>query len=320
MEPNIIYHDTYSQDEIMAMITLIPELQKHPLVKHELLKDKDTLVHFLRARKLDIQKAKTMLLNYLQWRIDYKVDTILADFVFDKTNELSLLYPHIYHKTTKAGFPIFIQILGDLKADELFKLTTPENLLKYSIRQYEEMQKIIFPACSKAYKKYIHNMCSIIDIKRINNSFLNKNIFNHLQGDLNVCQNYYPECLGECFIINAGIVSMALYSICKPFLDSKTKEKIKVIGEDYESALLEKIDKANLPKVLGGECTCEPEGCMFSFAGPWKTKDNPPIDPELQRKRNEVMNVIAQAKGIELFPNQNEKKIDDKNIQIDESK
>lgn len=311
METNdAIYHDTYTDKEKIAIDKLITELQKCPLVKLDLLNDKDTIVHFLRARKLDIEKTKTMLLNYLQWRIDFKVDKLLTDFVFEKANELSLLLPNKYHKTTKKGFPIFIQILGDLKPDQLFKLAKPNDLLRYTTRQYEEMQKVIFPACSKVYRKHISQMFSIIDIKRINSSFLNKKILAHLQGDLHICQNYYPECLDECIIINAGYIFQALYTICKPFIDSKTKGKITVLDANYELALLEKIDKENLPKVLGGDCTCEPEGCMFSFAGPWKTKDNPPVDAVLQKKRNEVMKVIAKAKGIELFANQDVKKED----------
>jgi hypothetical protein len=69
-------------------------------------------------------------------------------------------------------------------------------------------------------------------------------------------------------------------------LDDKTKKKIFIKGSDYKKKLLEYIAPENLPKMFGGECNCEPYGCIFSNIGPWNTegKCDVPIDKELAKK------------------------------------
>ncbi|KAK4741462.1 hypothetical protein SAY87_025050 [Trapa incisa] len=75
------------------------------------------------------------------------------------------------------------------------------------------------------------------------------------------------------FIINAGSGFRMLWSTVKSFLDPKTAAKINVLGNKYQSKLLEIIDASELPEFLGGTCNCE-GGCMGSDKGPWK-------DPEI---------------------------------------
>ncbi|KAK1384953.1 hypothetical protein POM88_022688 [Heracleum sosnowskyi] len=63
----------------------------------------------------------------------------------------------------------------------------------------------------------------------------------------------------------------------KSFLDPKTTAKINVLGNKYQSKLLEVIDASELPEFLGGTCNCaEKGGCMQSDKGPWN-------DPEIMK-------------------------------------
>jgi hypothetical protein len=76
--------------------------------------------------------------------------------------------------------------------------------------------------------------------------------------------------MGATFVINAPFVFSACWSIVKGFLDERTRNKIQIMGGSYLKPLLEVVDAANLPKFLGGECTCEAHGgCQKSNAGPW---------------------------------------------------
>ena len=88
-----------------------------------------------------------------------------------------------------------------------------------------------------------------------------------------------------------GII--VIYSAVKIFLDAKTKDKIKVFGNNYKQALLEEINSENLPTFFGGSCEC-PGGCLFSNAGPWKKPEDVEVDiPEvILRRRKEINDIM----------------------------
>lgn len=80
----------------------------------------------------------------------------------------------------------------------------------------------------------------------------------------------YPETLHRMFIVNAGPGFKLLWNSIKGFLDPKTSAKIHVLGNKYQSKLLEIIDASQLPDFLGGSCTCaNAGGCLYSDKGPW---------------------------------------------------
>lgn len=45
----------------------------------------------------------------------------------------------------------------------------------------------------------------------------------------------------------------ALYSLISPFMDEVTKSKVRIIGSDYYSVLLEEIDEDQIPVEYGGK-------------------------------------------------------------------
>ncbi|PHT53799.1 3-oxoacyl-[acyl-carrier-protein] synthase II, chloroplastic [Capsicum baccatum] len=77
------------------------------------------------------------------------------------------------------------------------------------------------------------------------------------------------------YIINAGSGFSLLWYSVKSFLDPKTTQKIYVLGNKYQSKLLEIIDASELLEFLGGTCT-DKGGCKLSDKGPWN-------DPEIMR-------------------------------------
>ena len=86
-----------------------------------------------------------------------------------------------------------------------------------------------------------------------------------------VGQDYYPETLGNLYVVNAPFLFSGIWSVAKGFLDEVTRKKIKIIGWNYLPTLLEHVNEEDLPSFLGGKCTCSEfeGGCIRSYAGPW---------------------------------------------------
>ena len=73
------------------------------------------------------------------------------------------------------------------------------------------------------------------------------------------------------FYVNTPMMFRGVWAILKNFLDEKTRAKIQILGTNFLPTLLEVIDADNIPKFLGGNCTCEDTtgNCMTSNKGPW---------------------------------------------------
>uniref|UniRef100_A0A6N2LEZ2 CRAL-TRIO domain-containing protein n=1 Tax=Salix viminalis TaxID=40686 RepID=A0A6N2LEZ2_SALVM len=210
--------------------------------------DYHMLLRFLKARKFDVEKAKQMWANMLQWRKDFGTDTILEDFEFSELKEVRKYYPQGYHGVDKDGRPVYIERLGKVDSSKLMEVTTLERYLRYHVQEFEKTFVIKFPACTIAAKRHIDSSTTILDVQGIT--------------------------LCRMFVINAGPGFKLLWKTVKSFIDSHTASKIHVLGNKYQNKLLEIIDSSELPEFLGGSCTCSDQGgCMRSDRGPWKDPD-----------------------------------------------
>jgi len=47
--------------------------------------------------------------NFIKWREENKIDTIIDDFDFTERDAVRAIYPHGYHGTDRQGRPIYIE-------------------------------------------------------------------------------------------------------------------------------------------------------------------------------------------------------------------
>lgn len=245
-----------------------------------------SVCRFLRARKWDFEAAKEMLFEAEAWRRQNKVDELYENFSFPEKEAVNELYPQFYHMTDKDGRPVYIEQLGNLDLNKLFKVTTPERLIQQLIYEYEKCLNERMPVCSELHHKLVETSCTIMDLKNVGIGQFWK-VSTYVQQASRIGQYYYPETMGRFYIINSPYIFTTVWAVIKNWLDPVTRDKIQILGSNYIGELAKQIPLEQIPSIVGGKCQC-PGGCLMSDAGPWNTPEGKEIVRRYQTEKRRL--------------------------------
>ena len=263
------------------------------------------LLRLLRSCRYAIKTTYKKLMNYIKFSQDYDIFNIHL-VQFPNIDKIKLFYPHNFHKTTILGEPIFIQMLGQLKINDINRLLPEPLLTKYIVFKLYELENIIFPKCSSKYNRSINKVFCIVDLLGLTTSLMSKNILNFVMKQMNIVTNYFPGILGGLYFINTGLIFRGIWNTCKFFYNVQTRNRIKLLGFQYKSELLNRIKEENLPKFIGGLCNCDPYGCLFSNVGPWNEEE---IEDKGEKRRK--VDHLKKIRAITEGKNKEENEKDD---------
>ncbi|KAL9660342.1 hypothetical protein QQ045_025155 [Rhodiola kirilowii] len=206
------------------------------------------LRRYLVARSWNVEKAKKMLEDTLQWRASYKPEEITwPDVAFEsETGKVSIANFH-----DRLGRTVLIMRPG------LQNSTSAEGnirhlfyLIEYAVLNLPKGQE---------------QMVWLIDFTGL--SYKNSAPIKTTREIVNILQNHYPERLGLAFLYNPPRLFEAFWKVVKYFLDPITFKKVNFVypkNKDSVELMTTFFDTENLPIEFGGKATLKYDHEEFS--------------------------------------------------------
>ncbi|KAK4491542.1 hypothetical protein RD792_002294 [Penstemon davidsonii] len=205
------------------------------------------LLKFLRAREFKVNDALEMLKKTLEWRKEFKIDSILDEEFgadFDSVAYMS--------GVDREGHPICYNIFGVLDNEEIYEKTLGteekrEQFLRWRVQLMEKgIQKLDFKACG------VNSLVQINDLKN-SPGLSKKEVRAAVDKAVSVLQDNYPEFVAKNIFINVPFWYLALQSLLSPFLTQRTKSKLVYArSSKVTETLLKYVPIQEIPTQYGG--------------------------------------------------------------------
>ena len=237
------------------------------------------LHRFLKARKYNVADAKRQFINWLAWRVDFGADDLRAQPVGPWQDLRAELIPERIHNTDKMGRPLYVAVYAPIDPERFMTELSTEMmwvLEVYRLEQFDALEQRL----SAETGRRVLEVAVLLDAADC--TLAHRGLMPWVRTNSDVGQPYFPECLGQLSIINIPSFFPMLWRIASAWFDQQIRDKISLLGSNYQQELKERMGAAGLCKEYGGECSkCEGQ-CKPSFD---KQRQKEASDREQQQQR-----------------------------------
>ncbi|EPS40935.1 hypothetical protein H072_5210 [Dactylellina haptotyla CBS 200.50] len=265
-----------SNPEELEAVLASPSAEDLRIVFWEFVKHDDPdvlLLHFLRARKWDVQSALTMLISALQWRQTMEVEKLVRrgeGYAFatgdkDFISHLQSGKAYLYGKDREER-PICVVS------------TRLHQNGEQSLESIEKFTIYILEIGRLLRRDPIDTSCILFDLTGFGLSNMDYGAVKFMIGCL---EARYPETLGICLIHNAPWVFQGIWRVIKGWLDPVVASKVQFTSNTTD---LEKyIDISYIPVQLGGH-----GAWRYDYTEPVNGENSAIISPSLDNIREKM--------------------------------
>lgn len=215
------------------------------------------LLRFLRARRLDIEKSTVLIVEAMEWYRKFdvpgKIKTWAEEEQFTETGQtIRKWMPVGLHGKDKRGVGVLYGRYGLIDFKGLCDKVGIEPVAMQWVYNEESELRSIDEASEIANKHFV-NTTVVLDMAhmKFRRTLAALGPFKTL---VQISDDYYPERLNVCFIVNCPWAFKVIYQMASMFLSADTKAKVQLFtkSEDYMTPMTKVIDKDQIPQFLGG--------------------------------------------------------------------
>lgn len=219
----------------------------------------DYLLKWLVARDFDVQKAKDMLIQSIEWRQIHQIDGILDNWTPPEV--MKKYYAIGSVGSDKFGCPVWISAFGRMDMTGLLQSVSKRDYLRYVVYTTEMSHRQMHQNSLETGKPVSYQTL-VIDMAELSINQLTKQFMDVGMELTRMILANYPEGVRRVFVLNVPQIFSTVFTFVKPFLSPVTLAKLSIFGHDskmWKDALLEEIDASQLPVHYGGTMT-DPDG------------------------------------------------------------